>query len=131
MTEPVKTILKQLEDNKEHMLELAKKVFEPLKYIFYYKKKTGTLWWTKYTQETLIITYYFEGLNEVTVRLLFEREEISGFNCDVAFSNKFTESDLNQILIGDVNLLNDKLRGYINEIYFVSRNYRKLSDWDN
>lgn len=131
MAEPVKTILKQIEDNKEHMLELAKKVFEPLKYIFYYKKKTGTLWWTKYTQETLIITYSFEGLNEVSVRLLFEREKISGFYCDWAFSHTFTENDLNQILIGDVSMLDERLRKCVNEIYFVSRHYRKLSDWDN
>ncbi len=114
MSEPIIELMKLREQNSEHMLELAKKVFEPLKTIYISKDIEGMLWWTKEVKKPLNIYYKYTATNTVRVQIAF-----SGI---VSFH--FTARELNTMLANEIAFDYD-LTEKLDRIYMVGKRFLK------
>lgn len=114
MSEPIIELMKLREQNSEHMLELAKKVFEPLKNIYISKHIEGMFWWTTEVKKPLNIYYKYTGLNAVRVQFAFP--DIVSFY--------FTAKELNAILLNEISFDYD-LTEKLDKIYMIGNRFLK------
>ena len=114
MSEPIIQLMELREKNSEHMLELAIKVFEPLKNIYISKHNEGMLWWTKEVKKPLNIYYKYTGSNAVRVQ----------FSFPAIVSFYFTARELNTILTNEISFDNDLIEK-LDKIYLIGKRFLK------
>lgn len=103
------------EKQKEHLVKLAKQIFEPLKKLYKKKEQTGMLWWKKEVLKDIIIEYHTD--NAGTFAIIY-----------INFHGIFECVRLNLFLIDMEDYLNNKVTSsYLQErffkIYEVGRPY--------